>query len=35
LALRNISQRRTMPSRDWKAALSLATTQLGGRISVH
>ena len=35
LALRNISQRWTMPIRDWKAALTRFTIQFGDRISAH
>ena len=35
LALRNISQKWTMPIRDWKAALSRFTIQFGDRISVN
>ena len=35
LALRNISQKWTMPIRDWKAALTRFTIQLGDRISVN
>ena len=34
LALRNISQKWTMPIRDWKAALTRFTIQFGDRISV-
>lgn len=32
LALRNISQKWTMPIRDWKAALTRFTIQFGDRI---
>jgi len=35
LALRNISQKWTIPIRDWKAALTRFTIQLGERISSH
>ena len=35
LALRNISQKWTMPIRDWKAALTRFTIQFGDRISVN
>ena len=35
LALRNISQKWTMPIRDWKAALTRFTIQFGERISSH
>jgi putative transposase len=35
LALRNISQKWTMPIRDWKAALTRFTIQFGDRISAH
>ena len=35
LALCNISQKWTMPIRDWKAALTRFTIQFGDRISVH
>ena len=35
LALRNISQKWTMPIRDWKAALTRFTSQFGDRISVN
>ena len=35
LALRNISQKWTMPIRDWKAALTRFTIQFGERISVN
>ncbi len=35
LALRNISQKWTMPIRDWKAALTRFTIQFGNRISVN
>jgi len=35
LALRNISQKWTMPIRDWKAALTRLTIQFGDRISVN
>ena len=35
LALRNISQKWTLPIRDWKAALTRFTIQFGDRISVN
>ena len=35
LALRNISQKWTMPIRDWKAALTRFTIQFGDRISIN
>ncbi len=35
LALRNISQKWTMPIRDWKAALTRFTIEFGDRISVN
>ena len=35
LALRNISQKWTMPIRDWKAALTRFTIQFGDRFSVN
>ena len=35
LALRNISQKRTLSIRDWKAALTRFTIQFGDRISVN
>lgn len=35
LALKNISQKWTMPIRDWKAALTRFTIQFGDRISVN
>ena len=35
LALRNISQKWTMPIRDWKAALTRFTIQFGDRLSVN
>jgi len=35
LALRNISEKWTMPIRDWKAALTRFTIQFGDRISVN
>ena len=35
LALRNISQKWTMPIRDWKATLTRFTIQFGDRISVN
>ena len=35
LALRNISQKWTMPIRDWKAALTRFTIQFGDRISAN
>ena len=35
LALLNISQKRTMPIRDWKAALTRFTVQFGDRISCN
>ncbi len=35
LALRNISQKWSMPIRDWKAALTRFTIELGDRISVN
>jgi putative transposase len=35
LALRNISQKWTMPIRDWKAALTRFTIQFGDRICAH
>ena len=35
LALRNISQKWTMPIRDWKAALNRFTIEFGDRICVN
>ena len=35
LALRNISQKWSMPIRDWKAALTRFTIEFGDRISVN
>ena len=35
LALRNISQKWSMPIRDWKAALTCFTIEFRGRISIH
>ena len=35
LALRNISQKWSMPIRDWKAALTRFTIEFGDRISIH
>ena len=35
LALRNISQKWSMPIRDWKAALTRFTIAFGNRISIH
>jgi putative transposase len=35
MALRNISQKWTMPIRYWKAALTRFTIQFGDRISVN
>ena len=35
LVLRNISQKWTLPIRDWKAALTRFTIQFGDRISVN
>ena len=35
LALRNISQKWSMPIRDWKAELTCFTIQFGVRISVN
>ena len=35
LALRNISQKWSMPIRDWKAALTRFTIEFGDRISIN